>query len=307
MSGDKAWFAFDWAPAAKLAVCAVALLLAAGPPVMASAQVRAGESPAKPFNQVQTIYPGPGGLPSFKNDTVLGLMAPPGHYTTLDIIAYTGRREAGGAYAGIQTEAYGCSNATGACPVAGQQVVAAYSAAAFNGVGDTTNASILMMTTEAQTPAHNGTDVEFWYTPNGSTAFTKGAALSPGGAGGFVIGNPPTGDLGKGSLNVQGTVAVGRHIRSTGPAPTLAACGAGAGFVPGTNPNDVRGEVSNGPAGVSSCRLIFNKAYASPETCMVQDYANATPVAFVSALSLASFTVSWPKSYAGTWSYICMG
>ncbi|HEY5409669.1 MAG TPA: hypothetical protein VIJ94_02970 [Caulobacteraceae bacterium] len=302
MAGYKDWFGLKAAPALR----AAALLLAVGLPVTAAAQVRAGESAAKPFNQVQTIYPGPGGVPSFKNDTVLGLMAPPGHYTTLDIIAYTGQRTAGGAYGGIQTEAYGCSNATGACPVAGQQVVAAYSAAAFNGVGDTTDASTLMMTTEAHTPKHNGMDVEFWYTPNGSTAFTKGAALSPGGAGGFVIGAPPTGDLGKGTLNVQDTVAVGSHLRSTGAAPTLSSCGQGA-FVPGANSNDVRGEVANGGAGVSSCQVTFHKAYASPQTCMVQDYANASPAAYVSALSLTSFTVSWPASYSGAWSYICMG
>ncbi len=297
MSDDKSWFA--------IACAAVALLLAVEPPGFAAAQVRAGPSAAKPLTEVQTIHTGPGGVPSYKNDTVLGLMAPSGHYTTLDIIAYTGQRTAGGAYGGIQTEVYGCTNAAG-CTVPGGQVSAAYAAAAFNGVGDTTDAATLMMTTEAQTPKHNGMDVEFWYTPNGSTAFTKGAALSPGGAGGFVIGEPAAGDLGKGTLDVQDTVAVGNHLRSTGAAPSLSACGAGAGFAPGSNSNDVRGEVSNG-AGVSSCTVTFHRAYASPQTCIVQDYANATPIAFVSSLSLSSFTVSWPASYSGTWSYICMG
>ncbi len=256
---------------------------------------------ANTFTGVQTINTGGNPTPGFKNDTVLGLVTADGHYTSIDIIAITGSSSSSGSYGGIQTEAYGCSTGS-LCAVPNQQITAAYSSAAYNGMGsDPTDASVLMRATETQTTTHNGMDVEFWYTPNGSTAFTQGAALSQGGSGGFTVGSSSVSDLGSGTIDAAGSIATGNHFRSRGSAPTLSTCGTGS-TVTGT---DAAGEVINGSS-ITSCTVTFASAYSSAPVCIVQDYSNATPTIYLTSFTTTGFKATWSANYNGVWFYICM-
>ena len=180
---------------------------------------------------------------------------------------------------------------------------------------DPVDAGMLLFTTEAQTAGHNGMGLELDYTPNGSTALTRGLSVSPQGKGGVTIGggyanaepyqyHAPA-DLGPGTLHAADSIATGNHIRSDGPTPKLSSCGA-ATTVAGST--DVKGRITNG-TGVTSCTVNFAKAYeaGSLVVCLVQDYGASALGPYLSSSSRASFTVSWPARYAGSWSYICAG
>jgi len=147
-----------------------------------------------------SIDANPQGTPSYKNDTWLGVTGPDNAYTTIEAVGYSGDQ---GTYPGIQLVTFGCIKAN-ICAVPNNRVIGTYSFNAYNNQGDNTDSALLSRTTEDQTPTHNGADLEGWYTPNGSTAFTLGFALSFNGNGGVTIGNPSGGDISPGSLNVQG-------------------------------------------------------------------------------------------------------
>ncbi len=196
--------------------------------------------------------------------------------------------------------------------VGANEVVGGYLGAALDGKGDPADAGMLLFTTETQTPDHNGMGLELDYTPNGSTALTRGLSVSPQGRGGVTIGggyasNNPyeykgPADLGPGVLNAAGSIVTGDHFRSDGHAPTLVSCGSGAKLT-GT---DAAGFVTTGGE-VSSCTVNFAKAYASAPVCIVQTFANAAPATFVTSYAASYLKVAWTDGLNGTWLYICQG
>lgn len=197
--------------------------------------------------------------------------------------------------------------------VGANEVVGAYLGAARTSTGsDPSDAGIVLFTTEAQTSTHNGMGLELDYTANGSIALARGLSVSPQGNGGVTIGggyasnNPysyaaPT-DLGPGTLHASDSIVTANHFRSDGSKPTLSSCGTS----PTITGTDVAGFVSNGGA-VSSCTVTFAKAYASTPVCVVQTFANAAPVAYVTSYSPSYLTVSWNSTLNGSWYYICQG
>jgi hypothetical protein len=266
-------------------------------PACARAQPAALNAP-NTFTQIQSIVGNPEGRPSYKNDTWLGVTGPDDAYTTISIIAFGGKT---GAYPGLHLERYDGTKAAIA-PVAAGAIIGAVAGDAWNGKGDTTNSALTFITTEGQTPLRNGTGLNLWYTPNGSTAFTLGAGLSQGGRGGFTVGDDKVPDLGPGTVNASAGVATEGHFRSRGPAPRLSACGSGSTL----DGADGAGQVANGGA-VGSCAVTLAKAYESAPVCIVQNYANPTPAPFLTSFSPAGFTVSWSAPYSGVWFYICQG
>ena len=190
-----------------------------------------------------------------------------------------------------------------------------FGAAQMNTGSDPVDAAMIMYTTEAQTAGHNGMGLELDYTPNGSTALTRGLSVSPQGRGGVTIGGGYThaepyeykapSDLGPGTLHVADSIVTENHLRSDGPAPRLSSCG-GATTVAGST--DVKGQVVN-KAGITSCTVKFARDYeaGSLVVCMVQDFATSTPAPYLSSVSPESITVSWPSSFSGSWFYMCAG
>lgn len=188
------------------------------------------------------------------------------------------------------------------------ELVGGYFGAARMDTGsDPVDAGVLMYTTEAQTAEHNGMALELDYTPNGSTALSRGLSVNAGGRGGVTIGGGYTGrfpakgpaDLGQGTVNAASDIKTGGHFRSGGPAPSLS-CGTGA-KVAGT---DAAGFVTTGGA-VTSCTISFAKAYASAPICLVQTFANAAPVAYVSSFTSTRIVVSWNTALNGGFFYLC--
>ena len=184
--------------------------------------------------------------------------------------------------------------------------IGTYSFEPYDGVSDATTAGIVAAATETQVhDTHHGTDLIFSYTPNanGPAKRIQGMAISPGGAGGVVVGSPSggtKGDLGAGALNVADSIATGSHFRSRGSAPTLSSCGAG----PSITGTDAAGAVTTA-ASTSSCTIAFAKAYTSAPICIVQTYAQPGPVAFLTRHTTSRITVSWPTAFRGTFFYLC--
>jgi len=193
------------------------------------------------------------------------------------------------------------------------EVVGGFLGAAQEDTGsDPADAGMLLFTTEAQSKGHDGMGAELDYTPNGSTALTRGLSVSPQGRGGVTIGggyahnNPyryeSPADLGPGTLHAADSVVTGNHLASDGPRPSLSDCGAGAAIA-GT---DAAGRVSNGGA-VAACTVTFARPYASEVVCIVQDYASPKPTPYLTALGVKGFKVSWSAAFKGDWFYLCQG
>lgn len=177
----------------------------------------------------------------------------------------------------------------------------------FDGSGDSTTAGLNTIATETQTSSgHHGTGMFFTYTPNADSNIRRyGIYISPGGLGGVTIGEAsyqvaPT-DLGQGTLNVASSIATGNHFRSVGTAPTVSSCGTS----PTVNGTDNAGSIHVG--GATACTITFATTWSSVPVCIVQDYANATPTAYLTAISTTAFTVTLTSSLTGTVFYICQG
>jgi len=244
------------------------------------------------------------GSPSPKYGTALEITGPDGVGTTLDMFAFD---NAAGAYPGLQLELFGCTKAS-ICAVPNNKYVGTVAFAAWNGTGDTDDAAVLAKTTEAQTPSHNGMDMEFWYTPNGSTSFTLGAALSPGGNGGFVIGS--TTDLGAGTLDTAGQIATAGlqvvepsfHLRGMwgGGAPTVS----NGSLTSGSGDN--AGELTGGSA-VTSVTVTFNRGWSHRPFCTVIPEGNVAGTVYISpAPTTSSFTINSTSAYNGGYMYTCL-
>jgi hypothetical protein len=187
------------------------------------------------------------------------------------------------------------------------ETVGGYWGAAFTGSSDPVDAGIGFFTTEAQTPTHNGMALELRATPNGSTFLNRGLSVSAHGNGGVTIGDEgihgTIADLGNGTIHAADSIATDNHIRSMGPAPSLSSCGSSGPTVNGT---DIAGIVStNGQ--VSSCKITFAQAYPSIPVCIVQTFAIASPVSFISAQSKTAITVNFSAPFNGGFNYICIG
>ena len=82
----------------------------------------------------------------------------------------------------------------------------------YDGVSDAVTAGMSAITTEDQVHNTNhGTSLAFFTTPNAngsSPSRVTGLSISPGGLGGVTIGAPSGGDMGAGTLNVQGSIYV---------------------------------------------------------------------------------------------------
>ena len=200
---------------------------------------------------------------------------------------------------------------TGSTGVGANEIVGSYLGAAYMDTGsDPSDAGMLLYTTERQTTGHNGMGLELDYTPNGSTALTRGISVSPQGLGGVTVGggfasnNPYSytapADLGPGTLNAADSIVTGNHFRSDGTAPTVSSCGAS----PTIRGTDVAGEVNTG-ASVTACTITFAKAYHSVPICMVQTKANPSPVTYVVSSSTTLLTVNFSASLHGGWFYSC--
>ncbi len=110
-------------------------------------------------------------------------------------------------------------------------------------------------------------------------------------------------DLGIGTIAAGSDIATAGHFRSNGTTPTLSSCGSGA-TITGT---DNAGQISNPSGGITACTVNFHTAFSGNPVCIVQTYANATPVTIINGVNTASFTADWTSSFTGTWFYICMG
>jgi hypothetical protein len=247
------------------------------------------------------------GCVSPKEGVVFDAIGPlEGENDVFDGVAYNG-------FAQFMAERYDMrpGQPTGVGP---NEVVGGFLGAAQDATGsDPADAGMLLFTTERQTRTGNGMGAEIDYTPNGSTALTRGLSVSPQGHGGVTIGGGganndpykyqrPT-DLGPGTLHTAGAIVIGDHLASDGARPALSDCGSASNVV-GT---DAAGHVANGGA-VSSCTVTFARPYASAEVvCIVQDYATATPTPFLTAFGASGFKVAWTAPYGGNWFYICQG
>ena len=196
--------------------------------------------------------------------------------------------------------------------VLANEVVGSFLGAAYDDAGsDPSDAGMLLYATENQVHnTNNGMGLELDYTPNGSTALTRGLSVSPQGNGGVTLGgglannNPysyagPT-DMGAGTLHAASDIVTNNHLRSGGASPTLSTCGTGSTV----NGTDVSGKVTNCSA-ITACTVTFAHALNTP-TCIVQDYATATPTPFLASLSGSGFTVNWGAAYSGSWFYMCL-
>jgi hypothetical protein len=108
--------------------------------------------------------------------------------------------------------------------------------------------------------------------------------------------------LGKGTLNVVSDVMTGAHFRSDGAAPTLSGCPSGASIT-GT---DIVGFVYFGSGG-TSCTVNFHKAWASIPVCIVQNYANISPVAYPDGVGTGQVSIKHSGTFTGNALYICLG
>ena len=248
------------------------------------------------------------GVVSARTQTMLQIVGVPNpavspEVNNVDAIAYNG-------FASYDAERYDRGGPNNGAVQSGEPI-GVYSFQPYDGLSDATTAAMAAVATETQVhDTHHGTDLIFVTTPNanGPTKRVEGLAISRGGLGGVTVGLPSggaKGDLGAGTLHAADTVVTGNHFRSDGPRPKLSSCGGGAIVAAST---DVKGQVTNG-AGITSCTVNFAKAYEAGRlvVCLVQDYGASALGPYLSSSSRASFTVSWPARYAGSWSYICAG
>ena len=222
-----------------------------------------------------------------------------GEMTPVDAFAYNGD-------ANIVSERYDYAD-KGFRPVGKGESVGGYWGAAFTGKGDPVDAGIGYVTTELQTPEHNGMDLELHYTPNGSTALGTGLSVSPHGNGGVTVGNEyvwgKIADLGNGTLDAADSIVTANHFRTSGRHPAITACGADPSFTRGT---DQAGAVTTGGA-VTSCTVSFAKAWASAPVCMVQLFDSAAAVPYLTSEGAGSITVAFSAAFNGVFQYLCMG
>ena len=247
------------------------------------------------------------GIVSARTQTMLQIVGIPNlavspEVNNVDAVAYNG-------FASYDAERYDRGGPNNGAVQSGEPI-GVYSFQPYDGISDAATAAMAASATETQVhDTHHGTDLVFVTTPNasGSTKRVEGLAISRGGLGGVTVGLPgggAKGDLGAGTLHAADSIVTGNHFRSDGPTPKLSSCG-GATVVAGST--DVKGKITN-RSGVTSCTVNFAKTYESGGlvVCMVQDYGASTPAPYLSNSSVTSFTVSWPSSYSGSWSYICV-
>ncbi len=286
------------------AFAAILVLLAL--PASLHAEDKAGGPAATTWRAYQVGCWNPIGCVSPKVGVVFNAIGPlPGENDVFDGVAYNG-------FAQFMAERYDFAGGkfTGVGP---SEIVGGYLGAARTDTGsDPADAGILLFTTEHQTATGNGMGLELDYTPNGSTALTRGLSVSPEGKGGVTIGggfaqNSPyeyraPADLGPGTIHAADSVVAGGHLASDGPRPSLDACGTGAAI----SGADAAGRVSNGGP-VTSCTVKFAKAYASNVVCIVQDFGVAAPQPYLTDLGPWGFKAAWPASFGGSWLYMCLG
>ncbi len=253
------------------------------------------------FSAYQIIGLNPHGVVSPRSNPGLQIVTtgvgPDVENTPIDAFSYDG-------YSNIVVERYDLRPGGGFRALgAGEQVGGLYGAA-FTGAGDPTDAGVGFFTTEPQSPTHNGMQLVLKYKANGTTGLQVGLAVSPHGRGGVTIGDDHMfggiADLGPGALHSGDSIATGNHFRSTGKAPTLAACGA----APTLKGTDAAGFATTGGA-VPACTIRFAKPYAAAPICMVQTFAKAAPVTFVTAFTPTSLTVGWNTAFKGGFFYTC--
>ncbi len=199
-------------------LCATLLLL---PPALALAQAAAPASanvPAKNATNTFTAYQigcwNPHGCVSPKIGVVFNAIGPlKGENNQFDAVAYDG-------FSQFVAERY--DRAAGKVGVGANEVVGGFYGAAQDSTGsDPVDAGMMLYTTEAQTAGHNGMGLELDYTPNGSTALTRGISVSPQGNGGVTIGGGFAGnnpynykapaDEGAGTVNAATAYYVNGH------------------------------------------------------------------------------------------------
>ncbi len=136
-----------------------------------------------------------------------------GENNQFDAVAYDG-------FSQFVAERY--DRAGGKFGVGANEVVGGFFGAAQDSTGsDPVDAGMMLYTTEAQAAGHNGMGLELDYTPNGSTALSRGLSVSPQGKGGVTIGggfasnNPynyaAPADLGQGTVNAAAAYYVNGH------------------------------------------------------------------------------------------------
>ncbi len=138
--------------------------------------------------------------------------------------------------------------AAGKAGVGANEVVGGFYGAAQDSTGsDPVDAGAMLYTTEAQTAGHNGMGLELDYTPNESTALTRGLSVSPQGKGGVTIGggfasnNPynykEPADEGAGTVNAATAYYVNGHQIADGSGRlyvTATAAASNCGSLPGS-------------------------------------------------------------------------
>lgn len=246
---------------------------------------------------------------------ILDLVGPnQGENNQIDVFAYNG-------FSQYMIERWDFNSGTGMFQAVGSgEVIGGYGAAALDGtpggggVGDPADAFVGFATTEAQTVTHNGMGVDLEFTPNTTTALTRGLGVSVGGLGGVTIGGSgwaasvsgPT-DLGTGTLNAASDLSTQGHFRSGGTHPAVSSCGGGSPSVTGT---DNAGKVATGSGTVNSCTVTFSQTFPGTVICQVQTLNNASPVSFVSSGPSGTPTVmvvGFSASLNGSFSYLCQG
>ncbi len=254
------------------------------------------------------------GLPNPKNSTTFYLGGPDGVGNQLSMEIYSGQAAANQVSPAIVQEVYGGSAGGGLVAVKKGQWTSQWGSAAFDGKGDPTDAILVTMATEDHAPdASNGMGWAFMYTPNGSTGLTTAMAISASGAGGLSVGGSnvggsgvgaPPADLGNGTVHAGSDIVTDNHFRGKGAAPTSRSCGGTVRFSAGASDN--AGQIFTGSA-CATVQVDFHGRYANAPARIVQVYANASPVAYLSSVSESAFTVSLTSALNGTVTYICMG
>lgn len=91
------------------------------------------------------------------------------------------------------------------------------------------------------------------------------------------------------------------HIVSTGAAPVVSACGAGATIIG----SDLAGTVTTGAA-TTTCTITFNKAFTAAPTCVLGwPAANLASEAW--STTTTAITVTQTSAAGNPISYICIG